>query len=70
MKADPSGVLTGAHFLDGEREATHRVRMLVDYEPITDLFLIGAAEWTSATNTYAMTTRRDVAVSIQVKVGY
>ena len=57
-----------AHFLDGERVNTHRAGLRVDFEPITDLFLAGVAEWTSIQEDASF--RRDLALSLQLRIEY
>ena len=57
-----------AHFLDGERVNTHRAGLRVDFEPITDLFLAGVAEWTSIQDNAS--SRRDLALSFQLRIEY
>ncbi len=57
-----------ARFLDGERIITYRAGLRVDFEPITDLFLAGVAEWTSTRDVASL--RRDLAVSLQLRVEY
>jgi hypothetical protein len=58
------------HFLDGNRQTTHRLGVRVDYEPITDLFIQGIAEWRSASDASSGTTRRDLSLGMQVRVEY
>lgn len=59
-----------ARFLDGDRLTTHRLAVRIDYEPITDLFLRGMAEWTSVKDDATGALRRDVALSVQMRVEY
>ncbi len=59
-----------APFLDGERVDTHRVGIRADYEPITDLFVTGLVEWTNAHDVTAATSRRDLALSLQLRIEY
>ena len=59
-----------AQFLDGDRLTTHRVGLRVDYEPMTDLFFRGIAEWTSVTDASVGSTGRDVELSVQMRVEY
>jgi hypothetical protein len=59
-----------ARFLDGERENTRLVQLRADFEPITDLFLTGVAEWRSTEDVFASSTRNDIGLSIQVRLEY
>lgn len=59
-----------APFLDGNRLTTHRAGVRVDYEPITDLFVSGMAEWTSVKDDALNARRRDLALSLQMRVEY
>jgi hypothetical protein len=59
-----------ARFLDGDRVNNHRIGMRIDYEPITDLFVTGNAEWNSASTTVDGLSRRDLALSVQLRIEY
>jgi|WetSurMetagenome_2_1015567.scaffolds.fasta_scaffold72834_2 hypothetical protein len=59
-----------APFLDGELIETHRVGIRAEYEPVTDLFLTGVADWMNAHDVAVGTSRRDLALSIAVRIEY
>jgi hypothetical protein len=59
-----------ARFLDGLRLTTQRVGIRAEYEPITDLFLTGIAEWTNVQDAAADAVRRDIALSLQLRIEY
>jgi hypothetical protein len=59
-----------ARFLDGVRMHTSRIGARIDYEPITDLFLAGIAEWMNVRDVGAAVSHRDLALSVQVRIEY
>jgi hypothetical protein len=59
-----------APFLDGERIDTHRVGIRAEYEPVTDLFVTGVADWMNARDVAAGASRRDLALSLAVRIEY
>lgn len=55
-------------FLDGIRESTDRFRARVDFEPVTNIFFLGALEYRSAT--LAGVRSKDLFARIQLRLDY
>jgi hypothetical protein len=55
-------------FLDGVRESTDHYRARVDFEPVTNIFFLGALEYRSTT--LAGVRSKDLFARIQLRVDY
>lgn len=59
-----------ARFLEGARQTIQRVGVRADYEPVTDLFLTGVAEWIHTRNEATAASGSDIAVNLQLRIEY